>query len=99
MAPARHSLALAGMIVYLRTSKEEIVVLHIAVSDRFSRNQRSGLQVLMALVRAVRDVAHRLRGVQRLRLLYLHGRQFQIAIKSSRPLIQSALTAAQSASL
>ena len=99
MAPARHSLALAGMIVYLRTSKEEIVVLHIAVSDRFSRNQRSGLQVLMALVRAVRDVAHRLRGVQRLRLLYLHGRQFQIAIKSSRPLTQSSLTGMQRASL
>jgi hypothetical protein len=99
LAPARHSLALAGMIVYLRTSKEEIVVLHIAVSERFSRNQRSGLQVLMALVRAVRDVAHRLRGVERLRLLYLHGRQFQIAIKSSRPLAQRSLTAMQSASL
>jgi len=99
LAPTRRGPALAGMIVYLRTSMEEIVVLHIAVADQFSRSQRSGLQVLMALVRAVRDVAHRLRGVERLRLLYLQGRQFQIAIKSSRPLVQGAVTAAQSASL
>jgi hypothetical protein len=40
---------------------------------------------LMALLRTVREVAHRLRGVERLRLLYLCGRQFQVAIRSTRP--------------
>jgi hypothetical protein len=89
LAPARRGLALIGMVVYLRTSLDEILILHIAVSDRFSRNGRSGLQVLMALIRAVREVAHRLRGVERLRLPYLDGRQFEVAIKSSRPVAAS----------
>jgi len=96
LAPSRRGLALTGMVVYLRTSVEEILILHIAVSDRFSRNGRSGLQVLMALVRAVRDVAHRLRGVERLRLPYLDGRQFEVAIKSSRPVTASTSIAALS---
>lgn len=88
LAPTR-GLPIAGMIVYLRISIEEILILHVAVSDRFSHNRQSGLQVLMALIRSVRDVAHRLRGVERLRLLYLHDRQFQIVIKSSRPVTTS----------
>jgi hypothetical protein len=83
LAPGRRGPTLAGMVVYLRTSFQEILVLHIAVSDRFSRTPRWGLQVVMGLVRAVREVAHRLRGVERLRLLYLHGRDFQVAIKTA----------------
>ena len=81
LAQGRSEPALAGMVIYLRTSAEEILVLHIAVADRFSRSPQAGLQVLLALVRAVRDVAHRLRGVERLRMLYLDQRQFQVAIK------------------
>jgi hypothetical protein len=38
------------------------------------------LPVSMGLIRTVRRVAHRLRGVKRLRMLYLQGRQFQIAV-------------------
>jgi hypothetical protein len=84
LAPGRSGLALAGMVVYLRTSVDEILVLHIAVAERFSRSRQSGLRVVMALVRAVREVAHRLRGVERLRMLYLDGRQFRVPIKTSR---------------
>ena len=81
----RRGVALAGMVVYIRVSIEEILVLHIAVADRYSRTRRSGLEVVIALVRAVREAARRLRGVTRLRMLYLHGRQFQIGIGPRSP--------------
>ena len=81
----RRGVELAGMVVYLRVSIEEILVLHIAVADRFSRTRRSGLEVVVALVRAVREAARRLRGVKRLRMLYVHGRQFRIAIGQRPP--------------
>lgn len=71
---------LAGMIMYLRVSKEEVVVLHIGVAEQFCRSRRAGLEVVSALVRTVRAAARRLRGVERLTMLYLQGRQFRIAI-------------------
>jgi len=64
---------LAGMIVFLRVSIEEMTVLHVAVADTFGRNRRLSLEVVMALVRSVRDVAQRLRGTKHLRMLYLPG--------------------------
>ena len=84
LAPARHpkagELELAGIVMYLRISSEEIVVLHIGVTEAFCRSRRSGLEVVSALVRTVRAAARRLRGVERLTMLYLQGRQFRIAI-------------------
>ena len=77
----RRGLELAGMVVYLRTSIEEIIVLHIAVADRFSRTRRSGVEVVMTLARAVRETAHRLRGVEWLKMLYLEGRQFRLPLR------------------
>jgi hypothetical protein len=71
---------LAGMVMYLRVSKQEVVVLHIGVAERFCRSRRAGLEVVSALVRTVRAAARRLRGVERLTMLYLQGRQFRIAI-------------------
>jgi hypothetical protein len=84
MAPHGPSLDVAGMVIYLRTSVEEIVVLHIAVAGRYSRTRRMSLNVVMALLRAVRAAAHRLRGVERLTMLYLPGRPFQISVGSRR---------------
>ena len=83
-ALARHhdETSLAGMLIYLRLNVEELVVLHIGVSRQYGRKLRSSLSVIMGLLRAVRSVAHRLRGVRRLRMLYLDGRQFQIAVGS-----------------
>jgi hypothetical protein len=85
LAPRRGEPALAGMVMYLRTSIQEIVVLHIAVSRRFGRRRQSSLHVVMALVSAVRDVGHRLRGVERLRLLYVHEEQSHIPLNVRRP--------------
>ena len=70
--------------MYLRISSEEIVVLHIGVAEAYCRSRRSGLEVVSALVRTVRAAARRLRGVERLTMLYLQGRQFRIAIGAGR---------------
>jgi hypothetical protein len=71
---------LAGMVMYLRVSRQEVVVLHIGVAEAFCHSRRAGLEVVSALVRTVRAAARRLRGVERLTMLYLQGRQFRIAI-------------------
>lgn len=73
---------LLGMLIYRRTSAEDILVVHIAVADAYSRS-RDGLSVVIRLLRAVRAAARRLRGVQRLRVLYRDGRQFGIRINGS----------------
>lgn len=76
---------LAGMVMYLRVSKQEVVVLHIGVAEQFCRSRRAGLEVVSALVRTVRAAARRLRGVEQLTMLYLQGRQFRIAIGGRAP--------------
>jgi hypothetical protein len=76
----RDGLELAGMLIYRRTSPEEVLVVHVAVSDRFSNSGRPGLGLIIKMLRAVRSSARRLRGVQRLRVLYRNGRQFGIRI-------------------
>jgi hypothetical protein len=73
---------LLGMLIYQRTSLEDILVVHIAVADAYSRS-RAGLSVVIRLLRTVRAAARRLRGVQRLRVLYRDGRQFGIRINGS----------------
>ena len=75
----RRSDALAGMVIYLRTSFEEVLVLHIAVADRYGRK---GLEVVAALVRTVRAAAGRMRGVERVTLLDLQGRELRIIIRA-----------------
>jgi len=82
-------LELAGIVMYLRVSGKEIVVLHIGVAAAYCRSRRSGLEVVSALVRTVRAAARRLRGVERLTMLYLQGRQFRIAIGSGAPQFHS----------
>jgi hypothetical protein len=73
-------LLLAGMVMYLRTSPEEIAVLHVGVAERWTRSRRAGLEVVTALIRAVRAAAHRLRGVRRLSMVYLQGREFRVSL-------------------
>ncbi len=75
----RRSDALAGMVVYLRTSLEEVLVLHIAVADRYGRK---ALEVVAALIRIVRAAAERLRGVERMTMLDLQGRELRITIRA-----------------
>lgn len=73
---------LAGMLVYLRTSREEMLVVHVAVGDPYSRTRRTGLGVVIRLIRALRASARRLRGVECIRFLYTDERQYQIRINA-----------------
>jgi hypothetical protein len=83
MVDVRGRSVLAGMVMYLRTSREELVVVHLAVSPRYGRTKRSGLGVVIRLMRAVRAAAHRLRGVERITVLYSQNRQFRVPINKS----------------
>src|SRR5690606_14683891 len=73
---------LAGMLVFVRSSVEELLVLHIAVSETHGRTRRSGMAVARRLIRELRASARRLRGVRWVRLLYTGDRQFQIRVGS-----------------
>ena len=77
-------LELAAGLIYLRTSPEDIVVLHIAVADTYGRNRRIALHLVLRLVRSVRAISHRLRGVRRVTVLY-RGNRFEMTLKTSEP--------------
>lgn len=79
LAPRANRLILAGIIIFLRTSRDDMTVLHVAVADQFIRNRAVSLSVAMALVGAVREITHRIRGIKRLRLLYLRDRPVAMA--------------------
>ena len=81
---------LAGMVMYLRTSPEEVTVLHVGVSERCSRGRRAGLEVVTVLIRAVRAAAHRLRGVRRLSMFYLQRRELELGAADGRELTRTA---------
>lgn len=56
---------LVGVIVYCRPSADEIVVLHIAVSERFaSTGPMADVGVALRLFQSVRQAAARLKGVR-----------------------------------
>lgn len=82
---------LGGGLIYLRTNTEELVVVHIAVADRYSRNRKVALRLIIRLVRAVRAAAKRLRGVNRVSVLYRDDRQLAIDIRGSSPTIPESL--------
>lgn len=79
LAPRGDRLLLAGVVIFLRTSRDEMTVLHVAVAEQFVRNREASLAIVMALVGAVRDITHRLRGVRRLRVVYLGDHPVPIA--------------------
>jgi hypothetical protein len=83
LASTAAGMVLAGMIVFLRTSIDDMVVLHVAVADGFGRNRGTSLQVVMALVGSVRQVTQRLRGIKRLRMLYLSGERDQMPVTTA----------------
>ena len=94
----RRRLTIAGMVMYVRASREELVVVHIAIAARYSRRKRTSRAVVIPLVRAVRAAAKRLRGVERMTLLYREGRFFRIPIKASTSANASTAEARQDSS-
>jgi hypothetical protein len=56
-----------------------VLVLHIAVADRYGRR---ALEVVAGLVRTVRAAVGRIRGVERMTMLDLQGRELRITIRA-----------------
>jgi hypothetical protein len=89
LAPGGRGYVLAGMVLFLRTSVQQVEILHIAVADRYRRARRSRSGIVIALVQTVRECAQRLRGVERLTILYLPRRTFRIAGRHHTSLVES----------
>ena len=88
MVQRRSRLDLAGGLVYLRTSREELKILHIAIADRYCAWPRLSLNLVKHLLRTVRATAHRLRGIERVTVLYRRGRSLRV--KSEVPTLRTA---------
>jgi hypothetical protein len=62
-----------GAVVFLRTSPEEVTILHVAVEDEYGlQGSRSGVGLGIALVEQVKEIAARIVGVKRLLFFYRH---------------------------
>jgi hypothetical protein len=60
-----------GVVVFLRTSPEEITIMHVAVHEDYAlQGQRAGMGLGIALVEKVKDIAVRIVGVKRLVFFY-----------------------------
>ena len=83
MVPQRGRLDLAGGLVYLRTSRVELEILHIAIAARYCARPRVSLDLVKHLLRTVRATAHRLRGIERVTVLYRRGRSLRLRPEAS----------------
>jgi hypothetical protein len=83
MVPRRDRVDLAGGLVYLRTSLVELKILHIAIAARYCARPRLSLDLVKHLLRTVRATAHRLRGIERVTVLYRRGRSLRLRPEAS----------------
>lgn len=64
-----------GVILYVRDSFERITVVHVSIAEPFAAGgERAGEHLLFRMVQAVRHVARRTAGIERVELLYSQGR-------------------------
>jgi hypothetical protein len=64
-----------GMAVYLRSDLENMAVLHLGIAEEFTtEGPRSGEHLLSRLLRELRRCSRRVKGVRRIEVLYLSGR-------------------------
>jgi hypothetical protein len=62
---------LAGVVLYLRTNRSNVMILHIAVAERFSSlGSEGGALLVLRLIHAVEGCVRRLNGVRQLTILY-----------------------------
>ena len=66
---------LVGVLVYLRRSVRELLIVHIAVASCGLDSPFAGRHVASAMIRTIRKIAQRLRGVEQLSLFYGRGRE------------------------
>ena len=62
---------LIGIVVFLRTSPEEVTIMHVAVHPSYAlRGRRAGLGLGVTLVEKVKEICSRIVGVQRIVFFY-----------------------------
>jgi len=60
-----------GVVVFLRTSPEEIAIMHVAVGDDYAlQGSQAGLGLGVTLVEKVKEIACRIVGVKRIVFFY-----------------------------
>lgn len=68
-----------GAVVFLRTSREEISIIHVAVEEDYAlHGSREGVGLGVTLVEKVKDIASRIVGVQR--IVFFYRRQVVIRL-------------------
>lgn len=68
---ARESKAPVGVVVFLRTSVEEIAIMHVAVDDEYALHaSQAGVGLGVTLVEKVKEIASRIVGVKRIVFFY-----------------------------
>lgn len=68
---ARESKAPVGVVVFLRTSAEEIAIMHVAVDDGYGlHGSQAGVGLGVTLVEKVKEIALRIVGVKRIVFFY-----------------------------
>jgi hypothetical protein len=73
---------LAGVVLFARTDRENVLVLHIAVTERFSSTGPDAESMLVIrLLERVRDAAGRLRGVRSITVMYSEGASLKLAVR------------------
>ena len=77
-----------GIVVYLRSDLENISVLHLGIAEEFATDgPRSGEHLLFRLLRELRRCSRRLKGVRRMEVVYLSGRNETRGRASTRKML------------
>lgn len=87
LAPANGSVRLAGVLVYVRRG-DQLVIVHIAVATATSWSA-STRDIARSMIRTLRRVAQRLRGVDRLVLFYGRRRYLALRRRELSPSLQT----------
>jgi len=67
----RRGAAPVGVVVFLRTSQEEIAIMHVAVDTDYAlRGRHAGVGLGVTLVEKVKEIAARIVGVKRIVFFY-----------------------------
>jgi hypothetical protein len=75
----RQEKAPIGVVVFLRTSREEIAIIHVAVDDEYAlQGSSAGVGLGVTLVEKVKEIAARIVGVQR--IVFFYRRQVVIRL-------------------
>lgn len=66
---------LAGVLLYSRVSFERLVVIHIAVGEDYTwRGKLASKMLVMNMAQQLREIARRIKGIEKIRMMYGVGR-------------------------